>query len=153
MSQLQFSKTQYVNTFTDNEIRSGSFKTNEDLELTNIIPMVFFGNLVPTTQQIRCNIYADSTYTNLLYQSSWYIFNYLGNLGPYGRWYIPIEFNKENISNLITYYVAFELGNYVHSSTSYLALEYDNVDSIYTNETVVVNSPHRYLVFGNVKPV
>ena len=153
MSQIQFSKKQYVNIFDTNEIiRAGSFQALADFEIETVAQMVYFSAITPTTQKIRCILYSDSTYATAVYMSSWYTFADLGALGPYGRWFIPISFNKENISNLLTYYIAFEIGNYT-KSTGYIALEYDFIDPIYTNELVLTSSLFKYLVFGNVKPV
>jgi len=158
MSQLQFTRRQYEIPFnTDDVIKAGSFESIVDFEIDRVFPMVYFNNINPTTERIRAIIYSDSTYGTAIYQSNWYTFADLTSIGPYGRWYIPIAFNNWNIKKGIQYFISFEIGNYTRSLSSYIAIESDVIDAIHDNDlsdsNIVTNSPYRYLVRGNAKPI
>ena len=127
MAVLDISKTQYIKTVdTGEEIRMGSFKTVKSGELRFIRITMYWIGKIPDTEQVRVNIYSDSGYDSLLYQSDWRdLGDITGATSEYFA-YVRCDFDRVNLNKENTYYIAAEYNNYTRNgSTYYQALVYD----------------------------
>ena len=138
MAFFDFAETQYIKTVdTGEEIRVGSFKTAENLELQYMRPTIYItGTTLVTDERIRVNIYSERTYSAILYQSSWSNISEISGLMVKDRWigWIRVDFNRENINKNITYYPTIELDNYTRDGQNFfIGFAHDFPFPIYDN--------------------
>lgn len=155
MAFADFAETQYVKTVDTGETpRLGAFSTAENGELKYMRVKLYIKGTLSGSEQIRLKIYGDSSFSSLLYTSSWSsISNVTDENGAAvtGDWIgvIRTDFNNENINQNMTYYLEAEFANYTRNSDSfYIGLLYDFPFPVFdNNEPLFYNHPLAFEIF------
>lgn len=154
MSFVDFSKVQYIKTTdTSEEIRIGSFKTVNSLELKYIRLTIVIKGLTNILGEIAIKIFSDPGYTSLLYISDYSDLSDIEIINTSNdQWigWIRIDFNRENINNKLTYYPTIVTRNYTRTANDYyIGFAYDFPYPIYDNgESKFYRHPLQMQIFG-----
>lgn len=159
MGFLDFAETQYIKTIdTGEQPRMGTFKVTQNSELKYMRVKPYIQGTLVGTEKIRLKIYSDTTFTSLLYTSSWSnLYEVVDENGDVatGDWLgiIRIDFNRENLNKNITYYVVAELTGYTRNAdTFYIGLSYDFPFPIYDNgQSLYYNHPIAFEIFTYIE--
>ena len=150
MAFKDFSKVQYIKTIDTGElVKIGSFNTVNNLELKYMRLTVYVESMALTTEQIRINIYSDIDCTSKLFSSDWCTLSDISGLSS--RWigWVRIDFNRQPINKLLTYYAAIESQNYTRTASNYIGCSFDFPFPIYeNNENDFYNHPLQFQLFG-----
>lgn len=132
MSFTDFSEDQFIKTVdTGEKIKMGSFQTPENGELVYMRITPYWEGKIPTTEQVRLNIYSNPEYTALLYQSDYSDLVDISNKSTNWIGWLRIDFNREPVNLNSTYYVEAEYNNYTRTGSYFQSLCWDFPFPIY----------------------
>lgn len=146
MAFKDFSQDQFVKSLdTGEEGRMGSFTTSVNGELDAVRVLIYIEGVssLGGTEQIRCKMHGEATFSSPIYTSSFSNISDIPNLGS-TNWigYIRMDFNRENLNQNITYFPTVELQNYTRSGdTFFIGLSYDFPSPIYGTGSVFYRNP------------
>ena len=152
MAFLDFASTQYVRTIdTSEELRIGSFQTQDNFELSYIRLTAYIEGLDKiSSEKVGIKIYSDDTYKHVIATST--AMSLSDIVGTGSRWlgWIRVDFNRENINKKLIYYPVVYTQNYTLDPVNVtLAFAYDFPYPIYDNsENLFYNHPLQHSVFG-----
>jgi len=119
MAFLNFPETLYVKTIdTSEEIRLGSLKTAENLELAHIRVFLYVAGTMSGAEQIRIHLCSDAACTKKLITSSWSNLSGLPVNGNFLGW-VRTDFSRQGLNPNITYYTSLEINNYTRNGDTY----------------------------------
>lgn len=152
MAFKDFSDTQYIKTVdTGEEIRMGSFFPPKNMEIAYMRPTIFISGAMPTTEEIRINIYSDETTTSKLFSSAWSKLSDISGVTASWIGWIRCDFNRQPINKFIKYYPTIELQNYTRTPSYFIGFSYDFPFAIYDNaEPYFYNHSLQFQLFGAV---
>lgn len=141
MSILQFSDEKYAKTFDDDEeIRLGSFSTNNSGWLGNIRTNIYINevfNLVGN-ETLQMKVYSDPNLNTVWATSKEFKLSEiaidssdLSKTGFLG--YVRFDFNQEHINSQYTYYPTVQISNYSRVGDFFVSMLYDFPDPVYDN--------------------
>lgn len=144
-----------VRTIDTSEIlKMGSFDVVNSGWLGHIRVGVFIFNQVGRggSEKIRTKVYSDSSYSSLLYTSSWTDLNTttIADLKTSHSWIgiVRTDFSKQQINNQLVYYLAIELSNYTYNfGTFWIGSFKDYPYPTYSTATSANSAPYKFEIF------
>lgn len=151
MAFLNFPETLYVKTIdTSEEIKLGSIKVTNSLELANIRVFLYIKGTLGGTEQIKVHLSSDVSCTKKIISSDWSDLSGLPVGGNFLGW-VRTDFNREGLNQNITYYCSLELNNYTRNAdTFYLSGVFDFPAPVYlpTGNNVLLDHNIGMQIFG-----
>lgn len=129
----QFPDTFYIKLLKEGVVEKlGAFSGQASQGLQYIVLTLLRVGTAVGTERLRLHLYSETTFVSgPVASSDWRSLSEF-TTGTNAHGYLRFDFNREYLSNSLTYYLGIETENYTKTLSFYLAVKLDWPDDVYT---------------------